>query len=185
MTRGKEDEGTGILGTTTRKLTVLAAFLVAVVGVLNNLVDLRQIILPSGSEVTPAERTQQCLDAVVELSAERVALSQWSETEFHLTGENKCGREVNTHVAFKPKTWTVTIEPPIGCGQSALNNPDCWVEQTLGPGPVNVGIPPPKLTVMVDELEDGTRVDINWILYANDGMKVRTGGNVVLLRDDR
>ena len=178
--KGKEKEASGLLGTLKRKLVALAAVLVPLLAVVNELSDLCPIF--RRAEVTPAERIQRCLDATVVHSGETVLLSRWRDTEFHLSGTNDCERELNTHVAFKPKIWTVTIESP-NPGCSELNKPDCWVEQTLGPGQVDVKITPPRLTLL-NALDDETEVEINWILYASEGIKVRSGGNAVRVRDD-
>ena len=133
--------------------------------------------------MTPAEQIQRCLDTIVVHPEETVLISRWRDTEFHLSGTNDCGRELNTHIAFKQKIATVAIESPIpGC--SELSKPDCWVEQTLEPGQVDVRITPPGLTLL-KALDDETAIEINWILYASDGIKIRTGGNTVRVRDDR
>ena len=64
----------------------------------------------------------------------------------------------------------VTFESPVApCLAPA--NPDCWQQQNIDPGPVDMKLLPPVLRVHKKPLGEPVDININWVVFSIDTKK--------------
>ena len=185
-TESKKKTG-GILEVITSKikeLTTLGNAVVALLTVAGAILALVYGLRDPGTSDPTSTRAQECLTA--ELSyPQDAAVTQWLEGQFSLTGQNKCGRPVTVHVAFKSLEANIRILP-LHCQIVKLDKPGCWAEQTLDPGEVDWSFKPTfELKITNDPNGVLASVQMKSVIYADPGTKVRAVTSEFLLRDDR
>ena len=117
-----------------------------------------------------ADNERDCFHVNME-SPKTVLLNKWPSMEIKLTGENNCSQKLAVHIAYKTAQLDrVTFESPVApCLAPA--NPDCWQQQNIDPGPVDMKLLPPVLRVHKNPLGEPVDININWVVFSIDTKK--------------